>query len=89
MAAITVATNYPLRENLGSVNLLIVKSSSVADADTYASGISGQIVGFWANAETDEATAGDEGVNIAESSGTFTFYLKTTGAVTLYVLFRG
>lgn len=88
MAAITLATSYPLRENVGSLNLLIVKSSSVADGDTYASGISGQIVGFWANGEANE-TAGEEGINVSESSGTFTFGLKTTGAVTLYVLFRG
>ena len=86
MAAITLATNYPLRESLGSLTLHIAKSTSVADGDTYASGLP-NVVGFWANGEADE-TAGDEGINVSESAGTFTFGLKTTAAVTLYALSR-
>lgn len=85
MAAITVATNYPIRESLGSLTLYIVRSSSVADGDTYASGLGSNVVGYWANGEASE-TAGDEGINMTESSGTFTFNLKTTGAVNLYIL---
>ena len=86
MAAITVATNYPIRESLGSLTLHIVRSTSVADGDTYASGLP-NVVGYWANGEASE-TAGDEGINMTESLGTFTFNLKTTGAVNLYVLSR-
>ena len=88
MAAITLATGYPIRENAGSLTLHIVQSASVADADTYASGLGANVVGFWANSEVNEGTQGDEGVNVANSSGTFTFYLQTTGAVTLYILSR-
>lgn len=86
MAEITVATNYPRRESLGSLTLHIVNSASVAEGDTYASGLGTNVVGYWANAVTDESTAGDEGVNVANSSGTFTFYHKTTGEVFLYIL---
>lgn len=87
MAALTAAS--VIRESLGSVILLIYRFSSVVDADTFASGLGANVVGnaFWANAEADE-TAGDEGVNVTNSSGTFTINLKTTGAVTLFVLAR-
>lgn len=88
MAAIILATGYPIRESSGSLTMHIVNSASVADGDTYASGLGTNVVGFWANGATDEGTAGDEGINVANSSGTFTFYLKTTGAVTLYILSR-
>ena len=46
MAAITVATGYPLRQSAGSLTLYIVKSTSVADSDTYASGLGSNVVGF-------------------------------------------
>lgn len=85
MAAQTVPSTAT-RESLGSLTLYIFPFASVADADTFASGLSTNVRGFWANSATDESTSGDEGANVANSSGTFTFYLKTTGAVTLYVL---
>lgn len=88
MAAITLATGYPIRENAGSLTLYIVNSASVADGDTYASGLGLNVVGFWCNSAVDEGTAGDEGINVANSSGTFTFYRKTTGDATLYILAR-
>lgn len=72
------------RESMGSLTLHIFKLTSVADTNTFASGLP-NVSGFWANGEASE-TAGDEGINMTESSGTFTFNLKTTGAVTLYVL---
>jgi len=74
------------RESVGSLTLYIFTLTSVADTDTFASGLGGNVAGYWANAITNEGTAGDEGVNVANSSGTFTFYLKTTGTVHLYVL---
>lgn len=76
-----------VRESSGSLTLFIFTLTTVADTETYASGLT-NIVGYWANAITNEGTAGEEGVNVAESSGTFTFYLKTTGTVMLYVLAR-
>ena len=75
-----------LRESTGSLTLFIFTLTSVADADTYASGLTA-VVGYWANSEASE-TAGEEGVNVTESSGTFTLNLKTTGTVKLYVLAR-
>ena len=87
MAAITVATGYPLRESAGSLTLFIVKGTSVADGDTYASGLGVNLVGYWASGEANE-TAGEEGINLANSSGTLTIGLKTTGTVTLYLLAR-
>ena len=87
MAAITVATGYPLRESCGSLTLHIVKSTA-DDGDTFASGLGSNVVGYWANSETNE-TAGEEGVNVTNSSGTFTLGLKTAAStVTLYILSR-
>jgi hypothetical protein len=88
MAAQTAASGYPIRENVGSLTLYVVKFTSVSTTDTYASGLGTNVVGYWANAENDEGTDGDEGVNVANSSGTFTFALKTAGVVYLYILAR-
>jgi len=74
------------RESLGSLTLLIFTLTTVADTETFASGLGSNVIGYWANAITNESTAGEEDVNVANSSGTFTFYLKTTGTVILYVL---
>ena len=86
MAAATV--NTTTRESLGSLTLHVINFSSVADTNTYASGLP-NVVGYWANSATNEGTQGQEGVNVAESSGTFTFYLKTTATdLDLYILSR-
>lgn len=77
-----------VRESVGSLTLYIFTLTSTADTNTFASGLGANVVGFWASSSTNEGTAGDEGVNVANSSGTFTFYLKTTGTVILYVLAR-
>ena len=76
-----------IRESVGSLTLLIYTLTSVADADTFNSGLGANVVGYWANGEAGE-TAGDEGVNVTNSSGTFTLNLKTTGTVDLFVLAR-
>ena len=84
MAEATVSST--IRESAGSMTMHIVTFSSLADTNTYASGISG-VIGYWCNAGTDESTAGDQGINVAESSGTFTFSLDTTATdAKLYVL---
>ena len=80
-------TNYPLRESVGSLTLYIAKFTALADGDTWATGLGSNIVGYWANSETNE-TAGSEGVNITNSSGTLTFGLATTGIVEVFVLAR-
>ena len=84
--AVTLASQY--RENAGSLTLHIYNFSSVVDADTYDTGLGTNVVGFWANGQTNEGTAGQEGVAVSNSSGTVTFGLKTTGAVNLFVLAR-
>ena len=88
MAAQTPDTGYPIRENVGSLTFYMVKFTSCADGDTYASGLGTNVVGAWASAELNESTAGDEGVNVLWSAGTFTLSFKTTGVVHLYILAR-
>ncbi len=87
MAAATVSTTtLPARHSVGDMTMLMVTFSSVADANTYASGLP-NVLGFWANDATDPATTSDVGVNVSESSGTFTFNLKTTSTdLVLYIL---
>jgi hypothetical protein len=84
--AVTLASTY--RESAGSTTFYIFNFSSVVDADTWDSGLGTSVVGYWANGQTNEATAGQEGIAVSNSSGTFTFGLKTTGAVNLFVLAR-
>jgi len=90
MAAATVDTSIPIqRESAGSLILHIVSFSALDDTNTYDSGISSGVVGYWANAETNEGTAGDEGINVAYSGSTFTFYMKTAAtAAKLFILSR-
>jgi hypothetical protein len=84
MAAVTPSSIR--RENLGSVNLLICPfANTLDDADTWDSGLT-SVVGFWAN-RTDAPTQEKEGVDVSESSGTFTFNMgEDNKAITLYVL---
>ncbi len=84
MAAATVSRTE--RHSQGDLTLFVVTFSSIADTNTYASGLGANVVAWWGNLETNEGTAGLEGVNIAESSGDFTFYLKTTGAGKLFIM---
>lgn len=87
MAAATVTSGYPLRESVGSLTLFIWKLSACADTNTLATGLGVNLIGAWANSEGDE-TAGEEGVNVVNSSGTLTFGLKTTSIVWVYALAR-
>jgi len=75
------------RENLGSVNLLICPfANTVDDGDTWASGLT-TVRGYWANGTEDPTTQAHVGVDVSESSGTFTFYIgEDNKAFTLYVL---
>lgn len=74
------------QHSMGDLTLYVATFSSIADTNTYASGLGGNVVAWWAQLEANESTQGDEGVNVANSSGTFTFYLKTTGAGKLFIL---
>jgi hypothetical protein len=75
-------------ENLGSLKLIraVYSTTNVDDADTWASGIVG-IVDHWFSSQSNPGTQTSAGTNVAQSSGTFTFYPasdNTTG--TLFVL---
>jgi len=84
MAAAT-QSGSTIRETFGSLYLHIATFSDIDNASTYASGIK-RVVGYWANA-TDDPSQGNEKIDVAESSGTFTF---STGEASrtgmLYVL---
>ena len=85
MAAATVSRTE--RHSFGNLTNYVITFSSVADGDTYASGLGGNVVGYWANSGTVENTSAQSGVNISESSGTFTFQLKTTSTtLKLFIL---
>ena len=87
MAAITPDTIT--RESVGSLVMLICDFSTtvVDDGDTYASGLP-NVVGQWFNA-TKDVTQGGEGMNVSESSGTFTFISPEDDVTgTLFVLAR-
>lgn len=80
-----------LRESLGSLTILqcIFSTTNVDDGDTYASGLGTNVWGYWFNASL-ACTQGNEGVNVSNSSGTFTFQTgenDVTGS--LYILTRG
>ena len=87
-SAHAVAAVSVFQENIGSARLVIATfANTTDDGDTWASGLSG-IVAFWAQV-TEDPTQGKEGVNITESSGTFTFHLGEDNApITLYVIVR-
>ena len=83
----TPDTNYPLRESVGSLTLFIAKFAAMTDGGTWDTGLGSNIVGYWANSETNE-TAGEEGVNVSNSAGTLTFGVKQTSIITAYALAR-
>ena len=85
MGAVTPSAT--LRESVGSVLLHIFTfAATTDDGDTYASGIS-DVVGCWGNCTDDSTGADYNGVDITESSGTFTFRLgEDDRSLMLYVL---
>lgn len=84
-----VSASSVLRENVGSLTLHIVTfANTTDDGDTWASGLP-NVVGFWANGTDDATTQGNTGIDVSESSGTFTFNLgEDNRSFTLYVLSR-
>lgn len=89
MSAITPASI--VKNTAGAYTEVIAKFTAVSDADTWASGLGSRVVSFVGQVTADPTTNTSSGINIAESSGTFTFYpgvdalgltmiVRTTGA---------
>jgi hypothetical protein len=76
-----------VRHSMGSNTLYVVTFPATADdTNTWASGLSTSITGYWANG-TDDPTQTKEGIDVALSSGTFTFSLgEDDRSFVLYVL---
>ena len=86
MAALSAASVQ--RESVGSLTLQIVRFSAVTGADTYASGLGTNVVGYWAvNKFNGGTTTTGNGIAVVNSSGTFTFCIGTASeAADLYIL---
>lgn len=73
MAAVVPTSVY--RSGFGEFTLHIVLFPATADdTNTWASGLGTNVVAYWAQAITD-CTQTKEGLNVQNSSGTFTFSL--------------
>lgn len=85
MAALTAATT--IRENVGSLTLHIFTFTAVTGADTFASGLP-NVIAYWAGGNNaGGTTTTGNGVNVLNSSGTFTFQVGfATEPVTFFVL---
>ena len=83
--ALTASAVY--RESCGSLTLFQFTFASVASSgDTYASGLP-NVWGYWANVTSSQGvltTSG--GVNVVNSSGTFTIVPNMAAPVSLFVL---
>jgi hypothetical protein len=80
MAVVTAATT-----NSGQGIFKIFKFSSVDDGDTFTGPSSPRA--FWAFTSADATTQASAGINVAESSGTYTFYPgEDSLACTLFVV---
>lgn len=71
MAAQTAAS--VVRDSAGSLTVHKFTFTSVADSDTFASGLP-NVVNFIAQGNGNPATQASAGVDVTQSSGTFTFY---------------
>lgn len=73
MAAISPSSI--VRESVGSLTAIIATFANTADdGDTWASGLGSNVVSFTA-VGTDDPTQTKEGIDVSNSSGTFTFNL--------------
>lgn len=88
MAAQTAATT--IRESLGSLTLLIFTFTSVADADTFTSGLGSNVLTFQAQTNGNPVTQASAGNAVTvDSNGVFTFYPgENSLALILWVLAR-
>lgn len=72
MAAQSAATTT--RESSGSTTLVVYTFTSVADGDTFASGLGTNVVTFNYVVNGNPVTQASAGAGITNSSGNFTFY---------------
>ena len=79
MAAITPTS--VVRQNLGSVNLVLAKFTTANDGDTWASGITSYL-SKWTDHDADPSTQTSVGVasTINTTTGTVTFFPAENGA---------
>jgi hypothetical protein len=79
-----------LSENMGTLRLVIAQFTTAAngdDGETWASGLTG-VIDFWTQCKNDP-TQTSEGMEVTESSGTFTFNMaEDNKAFSLFVLTR-
>ena len=68
-----ITASRAIREGVGDTTLHVIEfaSNAVDDGETYVSGLSG-IIGWWFS--PTDATSAQLGVDVSESSGTFTFH---------------
>lgn len=87
MAVQTAATT--LRENVGSLTLMMFSFTSIADSDTFDSGLGTNIVHSWVQGAGNPVTQASAGVNITRSGGVYTFFPgEDSLAANLFVLAR-
>lgn len=86
MAALTAATSK--QYSAGSQNKYVYTFSSVDDADTFASGLSG-VQDFTYQVTADPTTNTSAGCNVSESSGTFTFYPGVDSLAGTLIVYTG
>lgn len=72
MAALTAATTT--RESSGSTTLIVYTFTSVADSDTFVSGLGTNVVTFNYVVNGNPVTQASAGAGVTNSSGTFSFF---------------
>lgn len=86
MAALTAAT--VLRENLGSLTLIVFNLTTVNTGDTLATGLGGNIFKVWGQ-QSSITTQASTGISISNSSGTLTLQPgENANAWDIFVLAR-
>lgn len=90
MAALTgTSVGTILRENVGSLTLLIVPLTGGSTSDTWTASSTLQVVSFWAQPNIGSTSTSVIDVTYAASTGIFTFSTVTNdGAFTLFILVR-
>tara|TARA_R110000868_G_scaffold411521_1_gene705135 strand:+ start:1295 stop:1561 length:267 start_codon:yes stop_codon:yes gene_type:complete len=87
MAVQTAATTQ--RENAGSLTLYRFTFTSVADGDTFDSGLSTNVWGFLIEQTGNPSTQASAGISAANASGIFTLYPgENSLGATLFVFAR-
>jgi len=85
MSAITPATLKTY--SAGSQTKYVATFATVSDADTWASGLGTRVQDFAGQVTADPTTNTSSGINIANSSGTFTFYPGVDALTLTFVVY--